>query len=181
MTKTKKTWRRRAGAALCAVTLGAAGGLFAATPAYAAFDVTDEAGFLAALTTANGNGVPDIINVDVGGVATVFDYTDSLQILEALTINGPGSTLLTLQSVDNDGIDVPVGPLTLNGASVLGSGGHGIDSGIADLTLNDVNVSNSTGGGVSLAGGSLTATNVIANDTNSSGDLRQRGDHPVPP
>ena len=57
--------------------------------------------------------MPDIINVDVGGVTTVFDYTDSLPILEALTISGLGSTLLTLQSIDNDGIDVPVGPLSL--------------------------------------------------------------------
>jgi hypothetical protein len=167
--KLKKTWRRRAVAAFSALALGVGGAVLTAVPASATvFNVVDEAGFLVAIAAANANPDADTINVNVPG-GTVFDYNGSLPVDEELIINGPGSALFTLESLDNDGIDVAAIPFTLNGASVLGGTGHGISAVGSTLVLNDVNVSNSTGGGVNLNGGSLSATDVIANDTNIVG------------
>src|SRR3954452_4955422 len=59
-----------------------------------------------AIVAANGNSGPDLINFDpaltAGGPARIALTQGELAVTDALTINGPGASLLTVDASGND-------------------------------------------------------------------------------
>jgi hypothetical protein len=167
------SYRRRLAAALTAVALGTAGAIGVATPAFAVdYTVTDLTELQNALVAANLSvGVPDVIEFDVP-VFTSFDYPDSLQIDDDLTMRlAAGSAGVRLHSTNNDAVDVNGVSFTATGdISFDGDLGAGILADAADLTLTGVTLSTNSGSGLfQLNGGSLVATDIDASNNGGTG------------
>lgn len=132
-------------------------------------------------------GTPDTINFDPGFFSskrTIAPLT-ALAVSDGVTINGPGSNLLTIDAggkfrvLDVSGAPIKsavnISGMTLTGGSTTGNGGGIL---VADelLTLNDLVITNSTaleGGGISLQGAvaSLKMTGcTVSGNTASGGD-----------
>ncbi|MDQ6922579.1 MAG: IPTL-CTERM sorting domain-containing protein [Pseudomonadota bacterium] len=156
----------------------------------------DTAGLIAAITTANGNGVANVINLGGGTYnLTVADNTSVIAgpnglpaITSTLTINGNGSTIARtgaplFRILQVGSATGTVGALTLNNAIITGGnpgqtpgpqaptdgGGIVVFAANSSLTVNGSTISGNTsrgGGGISIEGTAASA--VITNSTVSS-------------
>jgi CSLREA domain-containing protein len=150
-----------------------------------------------AITAANANPDADVINFAAGLTGTInltlFGQDDTnaggdLDILNPVSIEGPGANLLTvLQTVPNErvfdvrpgaGARVSISGLTISGGNGTNGGGGGVRMvGAVDLTLSAVEVTDNSssvlngGGGVlQLDTGSLLAVLNSTIARNSTGD-----------
>ena len=155
------------------------------------FDIAngDVAGLIAAINAANGNGVPDTIDLAPGGTYTLSiidndDFGDANglpTITSEITINGNGATIerdAAPGTLEFRIFDVmSTGTLVLNDVTiangVAGMGG-GISSSSGTLTLANCTVSGNTagmdGGGIRSSSGTLTLT-----DCTVSGNTARMG------
>ena len=149
--------------------------LFGAAPAYATdYPVTSTDDTLTpgtlrqAITDANANPGDDSITITATGTITLATPLPSLT--EAVEINGPGASDLSVDANDTGavfsvagGVKATIRDLTATNGTSTATGGAILVNGT--LTLNDAIVSNSVattdGGGVEIAGGgTLDATRV---------------------
>jgi CSLREA domain-containing protein len=135
--------------------------------------------------TANTTGAfgADTIRFAAGIVGTIplDSFRGQLQITDPLSINGPGSGLLTLsgQNVTRVlGITAAAAPVAISGLTVAdGDAGSGNGGGLeidADTSLNDVVIQKCfaiEGGGIYLSSGVLTLgdVSIVANEASSEG------------
>ena len=166
----------------------------------AVFDVTDSAGFQAALDTASANGEDDTINLAAGTYLTggsTFTYTAAAAEDFGLTIvgDGVGQTILdggnadqilsidTSAIPDEEGSNVSISGITFQNGNAAGSGGgllierSGLIAGNQpDTTLQNCqflnNSSGGSGGGASVegVGGMLTIADNEFTDNDSVDD-----------
>ena len=141
----------------------------------ATFFVTNEAELVMAITLANGNGQPDMINILMN-----IDITGTLPTMtpdsgNLLTINGGGFTVSRTSGIG--GIFVVTGVVSINNLTLSHVAGVAIQSPVVNsgnLTLNGCTLSGNTtsdaGGAVRNAANNLTLNNcVFANNTTISG------------
>jgi hypothetical protein len=125
----------------------------------------------AAITSANGNAGPDSISFALAGCPCVITLATSLVVTDALTITGPGASML---AVDGGGAvrvmqttaAVAISDLTIrNGLSTAGGGGISAN---APLTLTRVTVQNNSahsGGGVQALQAATVVDSVFDGNT----------------
>jgi CSLREA domain-containing protein len=120
---------------------------------------------------AAGQDASDVITITANGTITTASRLD---VLEGVTINGPGEALLTVSGNNNHRVfylyapdeSVTISNLTVSGGTTTSEPGAGIASFNTNLTLNHVTISGNTasssaGGGlfVGAGGQSLTIQN----------------------
>ncbi len=136
----------------------------------------------------------DTIEFDGAASGTIGLTSGQLNVAESLTINGPGSGILTIDAGGNsrifnidDGnaatfIDVEISGLTLTGGSVtsgpLGDQDGGAINSAENITVTDAVISNNSVGddraGISvIGGGSLTVERTTVSDNTSAGAVAQ--------
>ncbi|MGH2954374.1 MAG: right-handed parallel beta-helix repeat-containing protein, partial [Solirubrobacterales bacterium] len=145
-----------------------------------------------AVVEANTNNVADLITF-ASGLSGTIEIDGHLEIYdEALEIQGPGGSVITVDAQGLDRVfylgsfDEPNTPVTISGLTVTGGDADGavvgggiasipFDDEVADLTLADMvitgNDAAADGGGVYVEGGSLTVVNslITANEAGEYG------------
>jgi hypothetical protein len=136
-----------------------------AFPAAAAtFNVTNlndsGAGSLrAAIASANATLGADTITFQAGLTGTIT-LSSALEVEESLTINGPGSNMLTISGNDQVGVFY-----------FIGWGNEPETHSVSGLTITDGNpIGDSAGGGIGSFGCHLTLNDVIVKDCHSGAD-----------
>lgn len=141
----------------CAVALGCAPLLSMA----ANFDVNNPAEFQAALTTAEGNGEPDTINVAAGfydiSASGTLTYTAIATENAALTITGADSTTVILNGL----FQVPI--LRIDTTAVINDSGVSID--VRNMSFVAGNASGAPANGGALA--------ILTDDSQQPPELAQ--------
>jgi hypothetical protein len=132
-----------------------------------------------AVTLANANSGADTIvfNSNLTG-STIHLNTGGLPITEALSINGPGASQLTVDAGGNSRIfpidlgtaydPVSISGLTLANGYVSGGGGAAIDNVNSSLTIAGSVVRDSYAGGTRVAGGGVYTENGSLTINNST-------------
>lgn len=181
-------------AAVGALCLGVAGALAVAAPASAVVDSYTVHNLLGDPTdvdslpwaVAQAEGDPDASTIDFeAGLTGSIPLTSTLLITHDLTINGPGSGVITVvgpaANTDNviDISSTGVAPaVAVSGLTVAPSGvgnSTGVRSNDGDLTLLDVMASGFNDSGIDVSHASLTAT-LLEADNNGLDGITHAGD-----
>lgn len=170
---------QRAAAAGTALALALAGVLLTAVPAAAAqFTVMNNndsgAGSLRdAITSANTTPGPDVINFDPSVTGTITLLSDLPEILESVSIDGPGSAALVINGSTHYVFWTTLSPtVDIDGITITDAGyddsvfGINFNGGVLNAT--DIVVAGSYGG-ILIAGGSGTVTNSGFFNNDSAG------------
>ena len=171
-----RRWRSVAGATTAALAVGgslvALGGQAAEAASFTVTSIADSGpgSLRAAVATANTTPGANTITFAVPNPSTIILASGALVISDDLTINGPGSSALTI-TAPGDIIDVGNNaPLALSGLTLDNAGSNGIlADGSGDLSLVGVAVTDSASAGIVFNSSERELTIAASTITGSDG------------